>query len=175
MRLVFRAILVSAGLAQPAALAAQPVHPGRIVRVDAPSALVERFEGVYLGRSGDTLLFGNDDRGPVRVPSAAIRRFEVSAGPSRLGGAMRGALFGGAILTAMSLVILTDSTVTAELEANGDSKRGLVLEGAVNGAFVGALIGLFVPTRKWLASDARILLAGAPSGTNARAGLSLGF
>src|SRR5688500_10671949 len=76
-------------------ISAQAIHPGKQVRIHAPGALLGRFEGVYVGRSGDTLIFGNDERGPVRVAASAITGLEVSQGLSRLRGALRGAFWGG--------------------------------------------------------------------------------
>ena len=47
-----------------APLAAQ-VHPGVTVRVHAPNHLIRHLDAAYLGRRGDTLLFGNDERAPI--------------------------------------------------------------------------------------------------------------
>jgi hypothetical protein len=75
--------MLVAVLCVPAPVAAQALHPGKTVRVQAPAVLLERLEGVYLGRSGDTVLVGSDERAPVRVPLAAVIRLDVSAGRSR--------------------------------------------------------------------------------------------
>src|SRR5687768_16799992 len=86
-------------------LAAQTLHPGIGVRVRAPSVILDRFEGVYLGRAGDTLLFGNDDRGPVKVPASAVTQLDLSGGRSRLRGAAHGALWGAGVALVSGLMI----------------------------------------------------------------------
>jgi hypothetical protein len=142
-----------------APLSAQTVHPGIGVRVLAPTVMFERMEGVFLGRNGDTLLFGNETRGPVAVPSAAVTQLQVAAGKSRLRGALRGALWGGGTIAA--LMALAGST---EVSASGDTTtRGeWIVQGAASGALIGAIVGAFVPVRVWKTADPRILLSAAP-------------
>lgn len=142
-----------------APLSAQTIHPGIGVRVRAPTVMFERMEGVFLSRNGDTLLFGNDTRGPVAVPIAAVTQLQVAAGKSRLRGALRGALWGG--VTMAALMALVGST---EVSASGDTTtRGEWIEqGAASGGLVGAIVGAFVPMRVWKTADPKILLSVGP-------------
>lgn len=143
-----------------APLVAQAVHPGKRVRLRAPAFLLDRFEGVFIGRSGDTLAFGNDDRGPLLLPSSAITQLDVSGGTSRLRGSLRGALWGGAVLVAIGGLASSDTIFNTEGVPTGQTFD--ILDGAVIGALLGAIIGAFVPARVWRAAEPRILL-NAPS------------
>lgn len=85
--------MVVAGLALGAGSAGAQVtlQPGAKVRVTAPSAGVNRFEGTVIA-AGDTL---DVARGTarIRVPAGAVTRIELSGGKSRGAGALRGALW----------------------------------------------------------------------------------
>lgn len=152
-----------------APLAAQGVHQGIPVRVLAPTVLLERFEGVFLGRSGDTLLFGNDERGPVRVPLMAVTQLEVSGGKSRVRGMLRGALWGGGVMGATAPLVTSDSNF--ERDYPGSSRIEVAAEMLMVGAVVGGIIGIFLPARVWRSADPRLLLTATP--TFAREGVSI--
>ena len=167
-----RMILVVSALLMISAAAptsAQAIHPGKHVRIHAPGVLIDRFEGVYVGRSGDTLIFGNDDRGPVRVAAAAITGLEVSQGLSRLRGALRGAFWGGVSMAAAGALLTTDPSFATE----DMSKGAFIVASAGQGALLGAIIGAFVPKRVWRGAEPRILLdAATAGGMGARLGLA---
>ena len=167
-----RMILVVSALLMISAAAptsAQAIHPGKQVRIRAPGVLIDRFEGVYVGRSGDTLIFGNDERGPVRVAATAITGLEVSQGLSRLRGSLRGAFWGASTLAVLSLILTSDPAFKAEDISAGE----FVGAGALNGAVLGAIIGAFVPARVWRGAEPRILLdAATAGGMGARLGLA---
>lgn len=146
-----------------APLSAQ-VHPGIGVRVRAPSVLLERFDGVYLGRRGDTLSFGNDSRGPVAIPASAITQLEVSAGRSRTHGALQGALWGGAIGLVAGL--LTAAAVNVQDSLNL-SDATFVAQAAVGGAEIGAIIGAIVGKRKWKSAQPRVFFNASQLGAHA--------
>ena len=166
MSLAFSALLL---ISTSVPTAGQAIHPGKQVRIHAPGALLGRFEGVYVGRSGDTLIFGNDERGPVRVAAAAITGLEVSQGLSRLRGALRGAFWGGVSMAGAGALLTTDPTFDLE----GTSKGTFIVMTAAQGAFLGAIIGAFVPARVWRGAEPRILLdAAAAGGAGARFGLA---
>lgn len=126
--------------------------------------------GVYIGRSADTLFFGTDERGPVRVPASAVTQLEVSRGMSRLRGSLRGALWGGAVMAGLGALVMNDPA----FDTGGVSSGEFIVASAVQGAVLGAIIGAFVPARVWTAADPRILLqaAGTGSGVGARLGLA---
>jgi hypothetical protein len=163
-----RAVLATFLAAAP--LSAQTAHPGIGARVRAPSVLFDRFEGIYLGRSGDTLLFGDDERGPVRVPSASITQLELSGGKSRSRGAIRGAVVLGAIMAGLS-AIMTSSNDTTLYNPRVDGSRGsFITETAVGGVFMGALVGVFIPVHVWRRADPQLFL----NAVDSRHGPSLG-
>ena len=153
MNLVIRAgrrhLLPLAALVMASAAHAQLVHPGSGVRVRAPGVFLERFEGVYIGRSADTVLFGNEERGPVRVPVAAITTLDLSRGRSRWRGALVGALWGAGIGAILGAIANTDSTDVSR----GDAMAFLVLGGAETGAIIGAIVG----RRVWIAAQPSVL------------------
>lgn len=151
------ATLASLLLASP--LVAQVAHPGIGVRVRAPGVLFDRFEGVYLGHAGDTLLLGNDDRGPVRVPSAAVTQLELSRGRSHWKGALRGALWGAGI--GVALGALTVASTTPEDSISGSEKASFLATMTAGGAELGAIIGAIVGRRVWVATQPSVLLTAA--------------
>lgn len=119
------------------------VHPGAIVRVRAPSVWPGNFEGTYLGRNADTLLFSNEEHGAFKVPAPAVMQIEVSTGLSRVRGAGRGALWGAAAGGALGLLAV--STASGEFTDPG----AWVAMSAVGGAEIGTIVGLFVRKRVW--------------------------
>lgn len=152
-----RGFLLVAVLSCGAAIAsAQNIHEGIGVRVRAPSVLFARFEGVFLGRQGDTLIFGNDERGPIRVPASAITSLDVSAGKSRAQGALRGALWGGLTMAALALSMVNDPEVY-DPQVDG-SKFSYITDVGMGGAMLGAAVGVLVPRRIWKHSDARVFM-----------------
>ena len=139
----------------PPILTSQAVHPGKTVRFTAPSVLHGRLEGVYLGRSGDTVFFGNDERGPIEVPSLAISALDVSMGKSRWRGALRGMLWGAAVAAPLGALAIADTAW--DTQADG-SKASFVVTSVLSGAFIGGIVGLFVPARVWRRADPRVLM-----------------
>lgn len=153
MRSPLRHVLVAIVVLAPA-LNAQVAHPGISVRVRAPGVLFDRFEGVYLGRAGgDTLLFGNDERGPVRVPAAAITRLDLGRGKNRWHGALVGALWGAGIIAALGAISAATDTAAAHWAE--------VAFVAVGGAEVGAITGAIVGRRTWVRAQPTALLNSA--------------
>jgi len=132
---------------------AQVAHPGIGVRVRAPGVLLERFQGVYLGHQGDTLLLGNEERGPVRVAAAAVTSLDLSRGRSRWRGALVGALWGAGIGTLMGAIADTDSSGVS----SGDAIAILAVGGAETGAIIGAIVG----RRVWVAAQPAVLTSAA--------------
>lgn len=145
---------------------AQEVLTGKAVRVRAPSVLIERFEGVYTGRSGDTVFFWNDKGGPVNIVSSAITQLDVKTRKSRLRGSLLGAFWGGAIM-AVLLPLVATPFVGGEI-----STVELILGGAAQGVMAGAVIGAFVPAPVWRAADPRILLQAVRSNVGGRVTLA---
>jgi len=135
------------------AIDAQVAHPGIGVRVRAPSVLFDRFQGVYLGRSSDTLFFGNDERGPVKVPASAITSLDVSRGKSRWRGALVGALWGAGIGLLVGSIADTDTSDLSKGEAIGYL--------AVGGAEIGAIIGAIVGRHVWVQAQPAVLMGAA--------------
>lgn len=161
---MFRHAMIATLLVASTAMA-QVAHPGIGVRVRAPGVLFERFTGVYLGRSGDTLLLGNDERGPVRVPAAAVSELDLSKGTSRWQGALRGALWGGGIFLAIGVVGALADTST---NTNRSSDIAyLVIGGAETGAIIGAIIG----KRVWVRAQPAVLLNSSALDDNRRLAL----
>jgi hypothetical protein len=149
-------LLISAFLVIASECDAQDVHPGVAVRVQAPSRLLKPFDGVYVGRSGDTLIFGNDARGPVKVPAAAITALDVSRGKSRLAGAAHGALWGGGVSGLIGLLV-------AGADATSDSgampgATSYVFMMATGGAEIGAIVGAIVGKRAWTRANLSTVL-----------------
>jgi hypothetical protein len=146
------------------------VHPGVTIRVRAPSVLLGRFEGTYLGRSADTLLLGNEERGAFRVPVSAVTQFEVSRGRSRARGAGQGALWGGVVGVALGLLFV--STATTDDAIIPFNKGMWVAQSAAGGAELGAIIGFFVGKRVWTGAEPTWLMS-APRVSPHRLGVQL--
>lgn len=146
---------------------AQEVLTGKAVRVRAPSVLIERFEGVYTGRSGDTVFFWNDKGGPVNIVSSAITQLDVKTRKSRLRGSLRGAFWGGAIMAVLLPLVASPFVDYGEV-----SIGEMILGGAVQGVMAGAVIGAFVPAPVWRAADPRILLQAVRSNVGGRVTLA---
>jgi hypothetical protein len=143
-------------------LAAQTVHPGIGVRVRAPSVLLDRLEVVYLGRGGgDTLLFGNQERGPIRVSGSAITELQISAGRSRMRGALRGALIVGAIMAGLGAGMASSGDSTVYNPRVDGSRGSFIAMNAFAGAMTGGIAGLFIPVHIWRGADPRMLLNAA--------------
>src|SRR5687768_16544385 len=88
-------ILMAAGATAAPLHAQVTLQPGAKVRITAPTAGVERFQGTVIA-AGDTVDVARGDA-RVRVPAAAVTRLELSRGRSRLAGAGRGAMWGAGI------------------------------------------------------------------------------
>ena len=103
--------------------------------------------------------------GAVRtaVPVASIARIQVSAGNSRVKGALRGIKIGGIAGIALGF------QVDADDRAKGDTALGASLAaGVVTGALFGALIGAAYGAEKWTtiySSSMRIGVGRARNGT----------
>jgi len=160
MRSCIRNVLVATFVVA-SAVDAQVAHPGIGVRVRAPNVLFDRFQGVYLGRSGDTLFFGNDERGPVKVPASDVTSLELSRGKSRWRGALVGALWGAGIGLLAGAIADTDTSDVSQGEA--------MAYGAVGGAEIGAIIGAIVGRRVWIAAQPAVLVSAAAA--HSRAGV----
>jgi hypothetical protein len=155
MRALLRHALIAFGFVS-MPLAAQVPHPGIGVRVRAPGVLFERFQGVYLGRSGDTLLVGNDERGPVRIPMSAVTQLDISRGRSRWKGALSGALWGGAVGLAFGAVVAAADTTD---DVSASEALGIMVAGGVE---LGAIIGVIVGRRVWVPAQPSILMGASP-------------
>src|SRR5205807_9546847 len=101
----------------------------------APSVLIGRFEGTYLGRSADTLLFSSEARGAFTVPASAVTQIDISSGRSRASGAGTGALWGGIVGTALGFFVA--STATSQDTVIPFNKGLWVAESALGGAEIG--------------------------------------
>ena len=147
--------LALAGLTMAAPLGAQvTLNPGAKVRIYAPSAGVERFQGTVI-TTGDTIDIARGDA-RVRVPAAAVTRLELSRGRSRLAGAGRGALWGGGIGLVLGAVTTgqreeytecADSDVFNECEPMPTGTW--IALNTVGGAIWGTLIGAIVGRERW--------------------------
>lgn len=152
--------LTAALMVLAAPLAAQ-MHPGASVRVYAPRHLLEHLDAVYLGKRGDTLLFGNDQGAPIGIPASAITQLEVSRGKSRLLGAGRGALWGAGTMAILGAFVAYSSDWNTDVDGSRDA---FLLASTAAGAELGAIIGAFVPRHRYVAVDPQLLvnLAGRP-------------
>lgn len=149
--------MMAAGLAAGAGSAGAQVtlQPGAKVRITAPTAGVDRFEGTVIA-AGDTL---DVARGTarIRVPGSAVTRIELSRGKSRGAGALRGAMWGAGI--GLGLGAITASTIEDEdycdgeygsLEDTCDVSAGeWIAASTVGGAFWGTIIGAIVGRERW--------------------------
>lgn len=148
--------IMAAGLAACAGSAGAQVTltPGAKVRVTAPSAGVQRFEGTVIA-AGDTL---DVARGTarIRVPSSAVTHIELSRGKSRSAGALRGAMWGAGI--GLALGAATASSIEEEdcdgdlggLEETCDVDPGeWIVASTLGGAFWGTIIGAIVGRERW--------------------------
>jgi hypothetical protein len=147
-------LMVAGAIAAP--LDAQvTLQPGAKVRITAPTAGVERFQGTVIA-AGDTVDVARGDA-RVRVPAAAVTRLELSRGRSRLAGAARGATWGAGI--GLGLGALTTSqrgtygSGTCRYSLPGECEPYTTGEwlamSTASGAIWGALIGAIVGRERW--------------------------
>ncbi|MBA3671386.1 MAG: hypothetical protein H0W68_05120 [Gemmatimonadaceae bacterium] len=66
------------------------LQPGVRVRLSAPGAVAEGYEGTLISRTADTLVVAGGKVAPVRVPVSAITGLELDRGKSHGKGALRG-------------------------------------------------------------------------------------
>src|SRR5512146_1142520 len=72
-----------------------PVTVGSRIRLQAPTVVTGRIEGMVVHLDGKSLLVGGNERTPVSVPRQAITQLEISTG--RHGHALLGMGIGAAI------------------------------------------------------------------------------
>jgi hypothetical protein len=130
------------------------LQPGAKVRITAPTAGVERFQGTVIA-TGDTIDVARGDA-RVRVPAAAVTRLELSRGKGRLAGAGRGALWGGGIGLALGAITSGQRDEYADcddlepfVECDPYSTGEWLAINTVGGAAWGALIGAIVGKERW--------------------------
>jgi hypothetical protein len=126
-----------------------PLAVGSRVRLQAPSAVAGRIQGLVLGVDGEALLVGSDHARPVRIPHEAITRLEVSTG--RREQALKGMAIGGAVGGAVFAGIPRDEYCADYVDPleSCPSRAEMVGTGVVGGALWGLLIGHFVKTDRW--------------------------
>jgi hypothetical protein len=118
-------------------------------RVRVTSVGVKQVTGVVKSTSPDTTtLFVEGNGGVLKIANANITGLRVSRGRSAAEGAKRGALWGGAIGTALAVAIVA----SVNSDPNYTDKSGLTgyaVSTAVGGALWGAGIGAFTKAEKW--------------------------
>jgi hypothetical protein len=155
-----------------------PLVVGSRVRLQAPSVVAGRVEGLVLAIDDDALVVGSDHAAAVRVPRDAVARLEVSTG--RRGHALQGMAIGGAIGGA-AFGVIDQQEYCAEyydpLE-KCPSRAEMVGIGVFGGAAWGLLIGHLTKGDRWSKVPAERLRIGlAPTRTRGSWGakLSLGW
>lgn len=160
---------------------------GRKVRISLPGkreplSLFGRTtiqeEGVYLGASGKMLGIG---RGPASadtlwIDRASIRKMEMVYGEKAQ--TLRGALYGGIIGLFGGFVAAAIETESCKGEfLCGVSYLLFPPAGALGGTFIGAIVGTFVKTEKWMEVPRRdydVAIALRPGGSG-RVGVVVRF
>ena len=128
------------------ALSAQDTLRGKAIRVTAPSLKLNRVEGLYTWRQGDTLTLTSVDTAR-RIPIAAITRLDVAVGRNR----MRGALFGAGLgLITAGLQLGIDRAISGRSRLETSSVFAQLGDATAGGAIVGVLA---FPFRRWKAVD----------------------
>jgi hypothetical protein len=122
------------------------VAPGARVRLRAPGVVAGRYSGTVLSRTADTLVVARTGGAPVRVPVSSLTSVEVSRGESRLMGAGKGALWGGAIGLGIGFLA---AAAGEEDDFDGDSDGEVVIGSALGGAIWGVIIGAIVGSERW--------------------------
>lgn len=126
------------------------LQPGVRVRVSAPALLGGRYDATVGARRGDTLALVRAGSPTLDIPISAVTRVEIFQGESRIDGARRGVLWGGAIGLALgAIVALGPNEYNCEYEvcdpadAYSDTEfTALIgLGGLLWGAGIGALVG----------------------------------
>jgi hypothetical protein len=159
------------------------LQPGVRVRVSAPVLLGGRYDATVGARRGDTLALVRAGSPTLDIPISAVTGVEIFRGESRIDGARRGALLGGAIgLGLGALVVLGPNKYNCEYEVC-DPKDALSdtefaafigLGGVLWGAGIGALVG----RDRWQRLNvpgARLSLSLHQSSRAARLGVRLSF
>jgi hypothetical protein len=130
------------------------LQPGAKVRITAPTAGVQRFQGTIIA-TGDTLDVARGDA-RIRVPAAAVTRLELSRGKSRLAGAGRGALWGAGIGLGIGAITMSRRDEYAGcddgalfVDCDPYSSGEWLAINAGGGAIWGVLIGAIVGKERW--------------------------
>jgi hypothetical protein len=153
MRMTMAGVALTVAMAAP--LGAQVMlQPGAKVRITAPTAGIQRFQGTII-TTGDTIDVARGDA-RVRVPAAAVTRLELSRGKSRLAGAGRGALWGAGIGLAIGAISMSQRDEYAGcddldlfVDCDPYSSGEWLAINAGGGAIWGALIGAIVGKERW--------------------------
>ena len=144
---------------------------GARVRVTASGGLRQQLTGNILSQDEKTLTIIDDGGQPVKVPREIVTRLDVSWGRKRhaLPGLLIGAAAGGLI---GAILPLCDGY-------NPCSTRGELLTGGVVGfGAIGALVGAFVKSDKWVEiplDRGRVSLRAGPSRRGVGLALTLAF
>ena len=81
------------------------VQPGARVRLTAPSVLGSRLEGTVIARTRDSLTLLRNGTIPVVISLRDVQSISMFDGKSRMAGAKRGAIIGGALMGVLGGVL----------------------------------------------------------------------
>src|SRR5262245_47512580 len=151
-----------------------PVVVGSRVRLQAPSVLEGRIEGLVLDADDHVLLVGSDHGPPLRIPRDAVARLEVSTG--RRGHAVQGTLIGGAI-GGLAFGVIDEDEYCVEYYDPTETcpnRAQMIGIGIIGGAAWGLLIGHLVKGDRWSKVPLeRVQVSLAPARARGGLGLSL--
>lgn len=155
-RALVAALLV---LAAPCGAQLQELQAGARVRIWAPSVLGGRTEGFIGARRADTLSVLPKATGPVDVPISALTRVDLYRGKSHSAGALRGLIWGTAIMAPLGVIAAVgDNTYWNTVDPACDpdleqcdmySDATLLLSTIAGGALIGAGIGAIIGRAQW--------------------------
>ena len=127
--------------------------PGATLRIAAPSVIGHRFQATLVRLSADSLIVQPEYDNPMVIPLSSVTKLEMRGKkPNTLKGAGMGFLIGAGV-GAMLLAIIDCEDILGPTLPGGRCTTD-VLEGMVTmtaaGALVGAVIGSFSHTDRWV-------------------------
>jgi len=150
----------SSGIAQAPAL-----QPGDRIRLTAVEPAAFQGTARVSGTGGEALTIVPGSGAPLVIPWTQVTQLAVHERRSRRAGAVHGLKWGLAVGSIVGVI----SLLTPMPEGEDFSETALALEAVLDGALIGAFVGAIHPARRWRdlsvreAREAAILFAQAPS------------
>ncbi|HEY6852630.1 MAG TPA: hypothetical protein VI139_00170 [Gemmatimonadales bacterium] len=123
-----------------------PLAAGQRVRVMAPAVSPTPIVGAFARLAGDTLVV-ETPASAWRIPRGSVTRIDASRGMQSHTG--QGALIGGVLGAGVTALALGNSSLCADLEAQGTCAAIGAGAGGLAGLLLGAAIGSYHKSERW--------------------------